>query len=108
MLQWVAHVLRRRLRKTDFAFRFGGDEFAVLLPGTGLSGAVALAHSLCEALRSGDGLKGADVTLAVASCPDHGATVDELVRAADRALYRAREEGNWLGVPDAYSTRSIG
>ncbi|MCS7235036.1 MAG: GGDEF domain-containing protein [Armatimonadota bacterium] len=108
VLQWVAHVLRRRLRKTDFAFRFGGDEFAVLLPGTGLSGAVALAHSLCEALRSGHGLKGADVTLAVASCPDHGATVDELVRAADRALYRAREEGNWLGVPDAYSTRSIG
>jgi diguanylate cyclase (GGDEF)-like protein len=101
VLQWVAHVLRRRVRKTDFAFRIGGDEFAVLLPGTGLSGAVAFAESLYPALRSEDRLRGADVTLGVASCPEHGATTDELVRAADRALYRAREEGNWLGVPPA-------
>jgi len=93
VLQWVAHALRRRIRRTDAAFRLGGDEFAVLCPGTGLSGALALADSLCRALRAGDGLRGADVTVGVASCPEHGSTVDELVRAADRALYRAREEG---------------
>lgn len=100
VLQWVAHVLRRRIRKTDAAFRLGGDEFAVLLPGTGLSGALALAESLYRSLRSGEGLRGADVTIGVASCPEHGATVDELVRAADRALYRAREEGTWLGAAE--------
>lgn len=93
VLQWVAHVLRRRIRRTDTAFRLGGDEFAVLCPGTGLSGALALAESLCRALRAGDGLRGADVTAGVASCPEHGSTLEELVRAADRALYRAREEG---------------
>lgn len=98
VLRWVAHVLRRRIRKTDYAFRLGGDEFAVLLPGTGLSGAVAFAESLYPALRAQDGLMGADATLGVASCPEHGATVDELARAADRALYKAREEGSWLGV----------
>ncbi|MFN3285456.1 MAG: diguanylate cyclase [bacterium] len=98
VLQWVAHVLRRRLRRTDYAFRLGGDEFAVLLPGTGFSGALELAESLYRALRSGDRLRGADVTVGVASCPEHGATVDELVRAADRALYRAREEDKWLGA----------
>ncbi len=96
VLRWVAHVLRRRTRKTDAAFRLGGDEFAVLLPGTGLSGALSLAESLYRALRSEDRLRGADVTLGVASCPEHGSTADELVRAADRALYRAREEGKWL------------
>jgi diguanylate cyclase (GGDEF)-like protein len=93
VLQWVAHVLRRRIRRTDTAFRLGGDEFAVLCPATGLSGALALAESLCRALRTGDGLRGADVTAGVASCPEHGSTLEELVRAADRALYRAREEG---------------
>ncbi len=98
VLQWVAHVLRRRMRRTDYAFRLGGDEFALLLPGTGFSGALAVADSLYRALHSGDGLRGADVTVGVASCPDHGATVDELVRAADRALYRAREDDKWLGA----------
>lgn len=104
VLRWVAHVLRRRIRKTDVAFRIGGDEFAVLLPATGLSGALAVAESLYRTLRSGDAgdaLRGADVTLGVASCPEHGATVDELVRAADRALYQARKEGKWLGAADA-------
>jgi diguanylate cyclase (GGDEF)-like protein len=100
VLRWVAHVLRRRIRNTDTAFRLGGDEFAVLLPGTGLSGALSLAESLYRALRSEDGLRGADVTLGVASCPEHGCTVDELVRAADRALYRAREEGKWVGAAE--------
>ncbi|MDR7411678.1 MAG: GGDEF domain-containing protein, partial [Armatimonadota bacterium] len=98
VLQWVAHVLRRRMRRTDYAFRLGGDEFALLLPGTGSSGALALAESLYQALRSGDGLRGADVTVGVASCPEHGATVDDLLRAADRALYKAREEEKWLGA----------
>lgn len=98
VLQWVAHVLRRRMRRTDYAFRLGGDEFALLLPGTGFSGALALAESLYQGLRSGDGLRGADVTVGVASCPEHGATVDDLLRAADRALYKAREEEKWLGA----------
>lgn len=98
VLQWVAHVLRRRMRRTDYAFRLGGDEFALLLPGTGFSGALALAESLYRSLRSGDGLRGADVTVGVASCPEHGATVDDLLRAADRALYKARKEEKWLGA----------
>lgn len=101
VLRWVADVLRRRIRKTDVAFRIGGDEFALLLPGTGLSGALAVAESLYRSLRSGDALRGADVTIGVASCPEHGATVDELVRAADRALYEARKEGKWLGAAEA-------
>ncbi len=100
VLQWVAHVLRRRIRRTDFAFRLGGDEFAVLLPGTGLSGALMFAESLHGALRSPQHLRGADVTVGVASCPEHGATLDELVRAADRALYRAREEGRTVRAAD--------
>jgi len=100
VLRWVAHVLRRRIRNTDTAFRLGGDEFAVLLPGTGLSGALSFAESLYRALKSEHGLRGADVTLGVASCPEHGCTVDELVRAADRALYRAREDGKWVGAAE--------
>lgn len=96
-LQRAAEVFRHRLRASDWAFRIGGDEFALLLPGTDTDGAVTLASDLVQILATGslDAAPGArlEATVGVATYPQHGLDPDGLVAAADAALYRARERG---------------
>lgn len=98
----TARVLRRALRPGDQAFRIGGDEFAVILPGTTQGTAVALGERLCAALET-LGLPQAEAlttgaTAGVAVFPDDGATVSQLISAADMALYAARAAGAPVGV----------
>jgi diguanylate cyclase (GGDEF)-like protein len=89
-------TLRRGVRASDFAGRWGGEEFVVLLYDTDLEGAMHVAETLRASF---DGLPvpgvNAHVTasLGVASLPDHAADGPELIRAADRALYRAKAAG---------------
>jgi diguanylate cyclase (GGDEF)-like protein len=98
VLRAFADVVRRRVRTIDLAARLGGEEFAVLLLETDLSGAEALAESLRAAVaalevRVGQG-KSVNVTASfgVAAYPQtHSA--DELMTTADLALYRAKREG---------------
>ncbi|MCS7171986.1 MAG: GGDEF domain-containing protein [Armatimonadetes bacterium] len=92
----VADVLRSRLRKSDLAFRIGGDEFAALLPQTDPQGAYRLAWGLYEQLRARNPL--ADVTIGVAGFPLHARDATSLIAAADAALYRARASGEAVGV----------
>lgn len=73
---WVAATLRRCIRAEDYAFRYGGEEFLVLLPNTALAGAVSVAESIRE--RVG--------TLHL-SCPR------SLFERADSALYQAKHGG---------------
>jgi len=89
----TAHRMRRTIRDDDAIYRYGGDEFAVILPGASR----ALAHKIAERLRSA--VRAADVatggpsvglSAGVARFPDDGGTNDELVRAADAALYLAK------------------
>lgn len=94
LLQQVASTLRGRLRSTDGTFRIGGDEFAVLLPNTDLDGAATVAHALRTALAS----KGIEITVGVATFPQHGRRPEDLLSAADRALYAAREAGGGVGI----------
>jgi diguanylate cyclase (GGDEF)-like protein len=84
------------IRRTDFAARYGGEEFVVLLPETDLPGALIIA----EKIRSGVAeihLAGLDLelsaSLGVAVLPSHAIDSEELVRAADRALYAAKTNG---------------
>jgi HD-GYP domain-containing protein (c-di-GMP phosphodiesterase class II) len=84
-----------RLRHGGEAFRLGGDEFAVLLPGAGTSQALAAAEAIVArvaAIRGDDGYS-VTVSAGVATYPSPGVMQDELVRAADTALYWAKEHG---------------
>jgi len=92
----VADTLRSRLRRSDLAFRIGGDEFAVLLPHTDPQGAYRLAQGLYDRLRAQDPL--ADVTIGVAGFPAHAREPASLIAAADAALYRARASGDSVGI----------
>ena len=92
----VGSALRRGLRVGDFAGRWGGEEFLILLPDTDAEGAGTLAQKLRE-LIAGLAIpavpSGLTASLGVAGLHEHAATADELVRAADRALYGAKAAG---------------
>lgn len=93
-LRRVARLLRAALRETDFLARFGGEEFVVLLPGTGLSGAVEVGERLRLAVTDGS-WPGEAVTVSIgaATLGPAPAGAGKLVRDADRALYRAKAAG---------------
>ena len=95
VLRELAQRLRRRLRAFDLAYRLGGDEFLLVLPGSGTAEAVALADQLCAAI-AGEPLGGLRVTLScgvAASAPGSTFAYDEVFAAADAALYEAKGDG---------------
>jgi diguanylate cyclase (GGDEF)-like protein len=94
-LRRVAEAIRGCCRATDVAARTGGEEFAVLLPGTDLEGALVLAERVRAAVEAGPWplrpvTASAGVATLGAAC--RGAA-ERLVAAADRALYRAKRDG---------------
>lgn len=98
VLREVASRFRAELRGTDILCRFGGEEFALALPDTSLNDAADLAERLRLALCSkpfsyaGQRLGGtASFGLAAAPCSEVG--LDELLKAADDAMYRAKRQG---------------
>ncbi len=94
----VAHRLTSAIRDVDLVARFGGDEFGLILPNTGLAGALRLAQKVLGVLgETPMDFDGAVLTLhasaGVASYPEHGRNGRQLVAAADAALYRAKRGG---------------
>ncbi|MDQ3739006.1 MAG: GGDEF domain-containing protein [Actinomycetota bacterium] len=108
VLMAVAERLVRTVRDGDVVARWGGDEFAVLLPGATLDVASVRAHSLRESLAGGAMLAGRRVsaTAGVAVFPEHGSDTDDLVRAADEAMYAAKRSGQPIGVSASPSSPS--
>lgn len=92
----VGAVLRSGLRTGDFAGRNGGEEFAILLPGTGIPAGLEIAERIRAAVAE-ISLPGADVSVStsigVVGFPDHATTLDRLERLADAALYLAKRQG---------------
>jgi diguanylate cyclase (GGDEF)-like protein/putative nucleotidyltransferase with HDIG domain len=94
-LQRVAGLLAGGKRQIDAAARVGGEEFALILPDTNEHGAFALVERLRRALREefADDAVPITISFGIAVYPEHGETAASLLRAADEALYRAKENG---------------
>ncbi len=94
-LRGVADVLVQTSRSIDVVCRYGGDEFAVLLVETPRAGARPYAERIRDALAAASFSHGRQVTASfgVASLSEWAATGDDLVRAADEALYAAKRAG---------------
>jgi diguanylate cyclase (GGDEF)-like protein len=94
-LRTLAECLREELRGVDSAARFGGDEFAVILPQADLEGAVLVAERLRARIAQTDvaGFGAISASFGIATFPLHASSRDTLVVAADRALYSAKHAG---------------
>ena len=98
LLQVVADRLQENLRDVDIAARLGGDEFAIVLEGLrNEEEAIATSQRLLEALTPPARLQGYEIactgSIGIAIYPDHGQTSGELMQHADRAMYRAKQNG---------------
>jgi diguanylate cyclase (GGDEF)-like protein len=96
VLRDIAYLMRKELRAFDLAYRLGGEEFLVLLPGADLGQATAVAEQLREAVE-GETLGGEiDVTISCgvgASSPGSRFEYETVFTAADAALYEAKRSG---------------
>ncbi|HEX2142130.1 MAG TPA: GGDEF domain-containing protein, partial [Candidatus Limnocylindria bacterium] len=98
VLRSLGNVIRRSIRSVDTAYRYGGDEFLVLLPETDFAGAFVVAEKIragAEAvgLAAGGGDLLTSVSIGLVSCPEDGTSAEELMIAADRAMYQAKSLG---------------
>ena len=98
LLRQIANAVQVELRATDVPARYGGDEFIVLLPETPAKGAADVAERIRLAIGARPlAINGqnvfASVSIGFATYPEDGRTLDALAARADRALYRAKQEG---------------
>ena len=99
VLRHVAGVLQQRVRAQDIVGRYGGEEFLVVLPDTGLDGAQHLALQLCRAVQTTPCVWRSETIAVTVSIGVFGGRLepqdhwDLLLHAADSALYRAKEGG---------------
>jgi diguanylate cyclase (GGDEF)-like protein len=106
VLTGVGEAVRGELRGMDMAARYGGEEFAVLLPGTGREGARAVADRIRARVEERFSERPPHVTTSggLATWPGDAASGDDLLRSADRALYRAKAMGK-NGIADTGEER---
>jgi diguanylate cyclase len=99
VLRELAKVFQALLRTEDIVSRYGGEEFTLILPDTGLEAAHECATRLVMASQGiqvqhyGEILDGIRLSIGVACYPRSGTTAETVLRAADSALYRAKEQG---------------
>jgi diguanylate cyclase (GGDEF)-like protein len=95
----AAAVIRVSARETDVVARFGGDEFAVVLPDTGSEGAIAVGERIRDKIAAHRFLRregldvGLTVSIGVATLPDMAVSADQLLRSADEAMYHVKDRG---------------
>lgn len=95
----AADVIRASARETDMIARYGGDEFALLLPDTGSDGATSVGERIRDRIAAhrflaSDGLSiRLTASVGVATLPDAATSFEGLVRAADMAMYRVKARG---------------
>ena len=98
-LKSVAALLQGCIRESDIACRYGGEEFVLVLSGASLDGAIKKAEKIRNAVMALDliirqkPLGRVSTSIGIAVYPEHGAEMEALLRAADEALYEAKERG---------------
>jgi diguanylate cyclase (GGDEF)-like protein len=96
VLRQVSSLFHQQLRKIDVVCRYGGEEFGILLTQVNGQHALSVAQKLRRIVESWQfpGVpQTVTVSAGVAALPEHGNTRDELVKAADSALYAAKQAG---------------
>jgi diguanylate cyclase (GGDEF)-like protein len=100
ILQDMATVLKNQSRKMDYVCRYGGEEFAVILPYTDKKEAVLIAERLRENIAKYPFLKEKilpnktlTVSIGVATFPENGANTSDIIAYSDKALYAAKDQG---------------
>lgn len=98
-LRRLSRLLEQCVRNVDTLARYGGDEFTIVLVDTAHDAAMRIAERIRHTVENHPFEAGRDARLAltisigVATCPDHGTNRDDLLDAADKAMYRAKSEG---------------
>src|SRR5271157_911550 len=101
VLEAVANLLKDRVRQSNVVARYGGDEFAIMLPETLTDQAQIMAERLRDSIESDHFLAAHGVTASfgIATFPLHGPTQEEILRVADCGMYLAKhQEGNRVRV----------
>jgi diguanylate cyclase (GGDEF)-like protein/PAS domain S-box-containing protein len=99
LLQLFGKYLQEHIRGSDIACRYGGEEFVVVMPDTGIEDAIKRAEQLRIGLKSlsvvyqGKELEGITVSVGISIFPEHGLTSRSMIKAADVALYAAKNQG---------------
>lgn len=96
-LMEAAHRMHASVRSIDKVMRFGGDEFCIVLPETGVEGALRVANRVREQIRTepflGDEIEGGvylTASMGITTYPEHALTKEELIQRADEAMYNVK------------------
>ena len=99
VLRQVAHTLKKNVRATDIVCRYGGEEMSIILPNTPKDEAASTAQKICDRVASNKYKLNSDkegqvtISLGVATFPHDGSTPSEIIDAADKRLYTAKNSG---------------
>jgi len=100
ILSKVAHIIKSSIREVDIAARYGGEEFAVILPNTTKEVASTIADRIRTSIEKRNFLstglqppKNLTISAGIATFPEDASSKEETIRAADSALYKAKELG---------------
>ena len=100
LLREFANVLRKHLRKSDISCRYGGDEFVLVMPDSSITDTEqrveqirVFLKELQQVQQPANELALISLSAGIASMPEHGSTEVELLRAADEAMYTAKQAG---------------
>jgi len=99
IIKEVSRVLKNSIRNIDIVARFGGDEFVIVLVGSNLDMALQICERLKKKIKETSFLKKDGLNLKISGCfgianfPEHGDSVNELIKKADMAMYEAKKNG---------------
>ena len=95
VLKSCANIIKNCIRSSDIAYRYGGEELVVILGGCTKKDAARIGQSIVENIRNYDNTPYSKMTISagVASMPDDAQSFDQLIKASDSALLKAKNQG---------------